>query len=108
VAEVADDAEERQLGLAGRDEVPPGAGMLFVFEGPVTARFTMQDTLVPLSIVWADDGTVVGLAEMPSCPPGTNCPTYGPDRPFTHALEAAAGTFTDAGVGVGDPFVIGE
>jgi len=104
--EVADSGAERSAGLSGRPEVPAGTGMAFVFDGPSRPAFWMQDTLVPLSIMWVLDGTVVDVAEMQPCPPGALCPLYqpaDPDAVFDLAVEAAGGTFTDAGIRPGDP-----
>jgi uncharacterized membrane protein (UPF0127 family) len=99
--EVADSVAERSTGLSGRTEVAHGTGMAFVFDEPSRPAFWMQDTLVPLSIMWVLDGTVVDVAEMAPCPPGTTCPLYAPSDPeavFDLAVEAPGGTFTDADV----------
>lgn len=106
--EVADNGPERSVGLSGRTEVPAGTGMAFVFDSPTRPSFWMQDTVVPLSIVWVLDGVVVDVAEMQPCPPGTACPRYEPSDPdarFDLAVEAPGGTFTDAGVQPGDAVV---
>ena len=104
--EVADSPEERRVGLMGRTEVPEGTGMAFVYPEPERGGFWMKDTLVPLSIAWVLDDTVVGVAEMVPCPDGEPCPVYYPqdaDAVYDLAVEAAAGTFTEAGVRPGDP-----
>lgn len=104
--EVADSPEERRVGLMGRTDVPAGTGMAFVYPEPGRGGFWMKDTLVPLSIAWVLDDTVVGVGEMEPCPDGTSCPVYYPqdaDAVFDLAVEAAAGTFTEAGVRPGDP-----
>ena len=69
VAEVADDASERQQGLMCRETVPEGSGMLFVYEDPRSLGFWMFNTYVPLDIVYLDDekGFVRGL-RMEPCP----------------------------------------
>jgi uncharacterized membrane protein (UPF0127 family) len=106
--EVADSDAERSTGLSGREDVPAGTGMAFVFDSPTRPSFWMADTLVPLSIVWVLDGSVVDVAEMQPCPSGTSCPTYAPSDPdavFDLAVEAPGGTFTQAGVTPGDPVV---
>jgi uncharacterized membrane protein (UPF0127 family) len=101
--EVADTAEERAVGLMGRAEVPPGTGMVFVYPEPVANEFWMGNVLVPLSIVWVLDDTVVGLAEMQPCPAAdATCPRYSPSNDYTHAVETTGGTFTAAGVRIGD------
>jgi uncharacterized protein len=108
--EVADTPDERRVGLMGRTEVPPGTGMAFVYPAPTRGAFWMADTLVPLSIAWVHEGSVVGVAEMVPCTTvPADCPLYYPDDPnavFDLAVEAPAGTFTRAGVRPGDPVVV--
>lgn len=92
--EVADDEQEREIGLMGRTSVPPGTGMLFRFPGPTTDRFYMFRTLVPLVVVFVRDGTVVGSAQMAPCreQQPQACPTYGPGVPYDTAVETAPET----------------
>lgn len=52
--EIADDASERAQGLMGRRTLPPGHGMLFVYETPRPASFWMKDTLIPLDMLFFD------------------------------------------------------
>jgi uncharacterized protein len=107
-AEVADTPEERGRGLMGRAEVSPGTGMLFVFDGPTTSDFYMYRTRVALSIAFVADGRVVGVREMRPCraEDPDDCRTYGVDAPYTRAVEAPGGHFTDAGVAPGDPVTV--
>jgi uncharacterized protein len=100
--EVADSSEERNEGLRGREELDADSGMIFLFDEPVSARFVMEDTLIPLSIAFVDRaGRIVAIEDMEPCR-SDPCPTYGPDRPFTAALEVNQGAFDRWGVGVGD------
>jgi uncharacterized membrane protein (UPF0127 family) len=85
----------------GRTEVPEGAGMVFLYPADVTEAFWMKNTLIPLSIAFvAADGRVVSVAEMTPCRTDP-CPTYAPAGPYRYAVELAAGSFADAGVGPG-------
>lgn len=107
IAEIADDPAERRRGLMARDEVPVGTGMLFVYDEPVLTSFWMGNVEVPLSIAWVADDAVVGVAEMEPCPAADDtCPRYTPGVPFDRAVETTGETFTDAGVGVGDPVTV--
>jgi uncharacterized protein len=62
--EVADDDTERQTGLMNRPKMATGAGMLFVYPGPKHASFWMENTLIPLDMIFADaTGTVTRVHE---------------------------------------------
>ena len=65
-AQVAPDAaEQRQIGLMYRKEMPQTEGMLFVFEQPAPQCFWMKNTLLPLTAAFvADDGRIVNLVDM--------------------------------------------
>jgi uncharacterized protein len=100
--EVADDADERQVGLMGRTSLEEDAGMVFVFPEPTAASFWMKDTLIPLSIAfWNDDGAVAAILDMEPCE-ADPCPSYDPGVEFTFALEVNQGFFDDHGVAIGD------
>jgi uncharacterized protein len=89
--------QERATGLMGRQEVPPGTGMIFYFDEPVQARFYMYDVPVPLTAVFVREGEVLAAIDMPPCEEDApeRCPTYGPDEPFDTVVETAPETVED-------------
>ncbi len=98
---VADRPALRQQGLMGREQLPAGAGMMFVFDRQHRGTFWMKDTLIPLSIAFFDaDGAVVGVLDMQPCT-AEPCPHYGPGVPYARAIEANQGYFDQVGLGPG-------
>ena len=95
--EVADTTEERAVGLMRRESVPPGTGMVFLYDEPTTGRFYMYDVPIPLRAVFVRDGRVVFSVLMPPCELDVpqDCPTYGPDEPFDTVVETAPETLPD-------------
>ena len=53
-AEVADEPDERALGLMNRKKIDKNKGMLFVFHYPSAPQFWMKNTLVSLDILFSD------------------------------------------------------
>lgn len=53
--EVACTEEDRIKGLQGRESLDENKGMLFVFDEPDTIDFWMQDTDIPLDIIFIDE-----------------------------------------------------
>ena len=100
--EIADDDTERQLGLMNRESLPDDAGMLFLFEEDVSFGFWMKNTLIPLSIAFADaEGEIVRILDMEPCE-SDPCPVYEPEATYRSALEVNQGAFADWGVAEGD------
>jgi len=104
--EVADEPAERAFGLMRRESVPPGTGMVFLYDAPVRTGFYMYDVPVPLTAVFVRDGRVVSSERMPPCESGEprDCPTYGPDEAFDTVVETAPETLPD--VRPGDRFTV--
>ena len=98
---VAETQAERAAGLVHVMALAPDDGMAFVFDGPVTDRFWMKDTLIPLSVAFVgEDGRVISESDMDPCT-ADPCPMYPAAGPYTMAIEANLGWFHDHGVHVG-------
>ena len=99
---LADSEVLRARGLMGvTDPALGGIGaMLFVFDDDTTDGFWMKDTLVPLSIAFADQqGTVTSTADMEPCPVGPDpCPITRPPEPYRLAIEVPQGGLARLGL----------
>ena len=95
---LADTPARRREGLMGWESLPEATGMLFVFEEEREGGFWMKDTLLALSIAFADaDGELVAILEMEPCE-ADPCPTYDPGVAYRYALEVEQGAFERRGV----------
>ena len=87
----------RAHGLMGVTELPPDAGMLFRFTAPQEGGFWMKNTLIPLSIAFADSqGVIATILDMEPCN-ADPCPYYRPDAPYLYALEVNRDVFRSTG-----------
>jgi uncharacterized membrane protein (UPF0127 family) len=91
---VVDDTEaERVQGLRQRRDLGAYDGMLFVFDAPTRATFTMSTVPVPLDIgFYAANGAPVSRRHMKPCPRAdAECPVYEAGAEFVYALETLRG-----------------
>jgi uncharacterized membrane protein (UPF0127 family) len=94
---VADSRPLRVRGLREVTDLGDLAGMLFVFDAPSTASFTMRDTLIALDLHHLDaDGTVLEIISMEPCT-GAAC-SFPASVEFRYSLETLPGAF-DLAVG---------
>ena len=91
-AEQATDTEAQREGLSGRDSVPEGTGMWFPIDPAQRTEVWMQDTRVPLDVVWMRDGRVTGVVTLQPCSTEP-CPRETSPGVVDAILEAPAGTF---------------
>ncbi len=98
--ELARTDAERARGLMFRKSLAPDAGMLFLFDESQEHSFWMQNTLIPLDMIFiADDGRIVGIVERAE--PLTTTPrTVG--APSRYVLEVNGGWAAAHGVARGD------
>ena len=98
---VAETQAERAAGLMHVMALAPDDGMAFVFDGPVTDRFWMKDTLIPLSIAFYDGrGRILRILDMAPCR-ADPCRAYDAGVAYRGALEVNRGAFRRWRVGVG-------
>ena len=98
--EIADTPQEQQRGLMFRQELAPDAGMLFDYGSERKVSFWMQNTYIPLDMVFiAADGTVKYIHEnaMPLDP--TSIASRFPVR---FVLEIPGGRSAEIGLKAGD------
>jgi uncharacterized membrane protein (UPF0127 family) len=101
--EVVDTPELRALGLSGRAGLPPGEGMLFVFEKADRHSFWMKGMSFDIDILWIDLEKVVHIARAAAPKAGDQLATYRPEQSASYVLEVVAGTAESRGWVVGSP-----
>jgi len=100
--ELADTASEQKEGLAGREEISAGTGMLFTFGERAEHQMWMAGMQVPIDVAWIDGDRVIGVATLDPCTEveQTTCPRSTAPGPATALLEVPAGAL--AGVAASD------
>lgn len=96
--QLAQNFEQRQIGLMWRKEMPQNEGMLFVFEQAASQCFWMRNTLIPLSAAFvADDGSIVNIADMKPMSDESHCSA----KPVRFVLEMNQGWFAKRNIQAG-------
>jgi len=98
--EVVDNDADRAKGLMYRKELPEGRGMLFDFHRDQDVSFWMQNTYIPLDMIFIrGDGQILRIEEN-TVPLSTRMiPSRGPVRAV---LEVIGGTSRKLGIAPGD------
>jgi uncharacterized protein len=98
---LADDNDRRSRGLMQVDDLGGRDAMVFVYDRPRTTRFTMRNTLMPLSIAFFDaDGVFIEAFDMEPCV-AEPCPPYPTPEQFLVAIEVPQGNLDTFGIGEG-------
>jgi uncharacterized membrane protein (UPF0127 family) len=96
--QLAQDFDQRQIGLMWRKEMPQNEGMLFVFDQPAVQCFWMRNTLLPLTAAFvSDDGSIVNLADMKPLSDDSHCSK----KPVRFVLEMNQGWFAKRNIQAG-------
>lgn len=97
-AELAATPQHRQIGLMNRPSMPAQRGMVFVFTHDARHCMWMKNTLIPLSVAFADaEGRILNIADMTPHSEESHC-AAGPAR---YALEMNKGWFAERGLAEG-------
>ncbi|WP_146345554.1 DUF192 domain-containing protein [Falsiphaeobacter marinintestinus] len=94
--ELADTPKARSRGLMFRENMPRGAGMLFVYDKPQRATFWMKNTLIPLDMIFADQSGTVTHVHTNAIPHDTTLIDGG--RGVFAVLEINAGLSESYGI----------
>ncbi len=91
--------QQRRDGLAGRTQIAPHEGMLFVFPSPGLVSFWMEGCLVDIDVAFiGPDMRVTAVHTMRAEPGGIGQAIYSSGLPAQYALEVRAGGLAAAGV----------
>lgn len=106
--ELADTPRKRRLGYMFRERIGPREGMLFLFDDVDTHSIWMKNCVVPLDILWLDEGfrVVHQVRGAQPCPAGGPCPSMVPPMTSRYVLELAAGAAASAAIENGDRLVV--
>lgn len=98
--ELALTPEEQARGLMFRTELAPDAGMLFIFPEPRRASFWMQNTLIPLDMIFVrQNGRIANIIE--NAEPETLTSRRSMGR-VKAVLEIPGGRAAELGIKAGD------
>lgn len=101
--EIADTPAEQQMGLMFRQELGPDAGMLFDFHESRQVSFWMQNTLIPLDMLFIrTDGSIANIHVNAHPLDPTSIPS---DGPVEFVLEIPGGRSVELGIKAGDTVV---
>ncbi len=101
-AEIADDEEGWEKGLASRSRVGANEGMLFIFDYDEYWAFWMKDMLFPLDIIWLNMEKKIVHIQRNAQPCQEGCDSYVPLVPAKYVIEVNAGFAAKHNLAVGD------
>jgi uncharacterized membrane protein (UPF0127 family) len=101
--EVATTPAQMEQGLMFRRSLAPDAGMIFDYKAPSPAMMWMKNTLIPLDMLFVDQGgRIVNIAER-TVPQSLE--TIGAAAPVRAVIELNGGTASRLGIRPGDRVV---
>ncbi len=97
---IADSAAERAQGLMHVEEMPRMSGMLFVYDRPQFVSFWMENTLIPLDMIFVGPDGIVRSVHANAIPlDRTSIP--GGSNDIQYVLEVNGGVAADFGIAEG-------
>ncbi len=101
--EIAESDYEIQTGLMYREKMETNQAMLFIFPDVAYHSFYMKNTLIPLDIIFVDEGlNIVNIKQNASPLDESGIPS---GMPIQYVLEVNAGLTESWGVELGDRIV---
>ena len=97
--EVAATSAARERGLMFRRRLAANRGMLFEFGPPQSVSFWMKNTLIPLDMLFVDDGRIVSIARNATPLSETPIPS---GAPVTDVIELRGGRAAEIAAAPGD------
>jgi hypothetical protein len=99
---------QRALGLMYVTDLGGRDGMIFRYDSPNTSAFWMKNTVMPLSIVFYDQGgAYLDAFDMAPCT-ADPCPNYPTPANFTDAIEVPQGMLDELGIKPGSVLVVSD
>lgn len=90
--ELASTPEQSEKGLMYRTSLPEGHGMAFLFQPARVVYFWMKNTLIPLDIIFMEQGRVVHIASEAQPCVDLSCPVFSSVKPADMVIELPAGS----------------
>jgi hypothetical protein len=109
VAEKADSPLKRERGLMHRTKLAEKDAMMFYFDETAHHTFWMHNTLIPLTVIFLDDGfKIVDMQNMSPCLEKNSalCAVYASQNPARYAIEVNQGFVGKYGIKIGDRVTI--
>jgi len=106
--EIADDSQERAQGMMFRESLDENSGMFFVFDDEAERIFWMKNTVIPLDMVFIDEGyRIVDVKTAAPCKENP-CASYSSSKPAKYVLEVNERFAARKNIKIGDRITIKE
>ena len=100
--EIADQEKEHFQGLSGRNYLCGNCAMLFIFKEKKIRSFVMRDMMMPIDIIFIQDGVVIDIYRDLQAESYNYKHYYPSSKPINMALELNANLSDKYGIEVGD------